>query len=72
MLKLHGLPGACPMAVHIILEHLELDYEMVMVDRDKLMEPEHLAVNPMGQARRASATAARPCWAISPPSPAAR
>ena len=50
MLKLYGLPGACPMAVHIILEHLSVDYEMVMVDRDKLTSPEHLAVNPMAQA----------------------
>jgi len=50
MLKLYGLPGACPMAVHIILEHLGVDYEAVMVDRDKLTSPEHLAVNPMGQA----------------------
>jgi len=50
MLKLYGLPGACPMAVHIILEELGLDYEMVMVDRDKLTSPEHLAVNPMAQA----------------------
>ena len=50
MLKLYGLPGACPMAVHIILEHLGVDYEMVMVDRDRLASPEHLAVNPMGQA----------------------
>jgi glutathione S-transferase len=50
MLKLLGLPGACPMAVHIILEHIGVDYEMIMVDRDKLTSPEHLAVNPMGQA----------------------
>ena len=50
MMKLYGLPGACPMAVHIILEHLDVDYEMVMVDRDLLTSPEHLAVNPMGQA----------------------
>ncbi|MBC8339228.1 MAG: glutathione S-transferase family protein [Rhodospirillales bacterium] len=50
MLKLYGLPGACPMAVHIILEHLGVDYEMAMVDRDLLTSPEHLAVNPMGQA----------------------
>ncbi|NQV83772.1 MAG: glutathione S-transferase family protein [Rhodospirillales bacterium] len=50
MLKLYGLAGACPMAVHIILEHLGVDYEMVMVDRDLLMSPEHLAINPMGQA----------------------
>jgi len=50
MLKLYGLPGACPMAVHIILEQLGLDHEIVMADREKLMAPEHLAVNPMGQA----------------------
>jgi len=50
MLKLYGLPGACPMAVHIILEHLGVDYEAVMVDPDKLTSPEHLTVNPMGQA----------------------
>ncbi len=49
MLKLYGLPGAYPMAVHIILEHLGVDYEMVMVDRDKLTSPENLAVNPLGQ-----------------------
>ena len=48
MMKLYGLPGACPMAVHIILEHLDVDYEMVMVDRELLTSPEHLAVNPMG------------------------
>ena len=38
------------MAVHIILEHLGVDYEMVLVDRDKMSSPEHLAVNPMAQA----------------------
>jgi glutathione S-transferase len=50
MLKLYGLAGACPMAVHIILEHLGVDYEMVLVDRDKMSSLEHLAVNPMAQA----------------------
>ena len=48
-MKLFALDGACSMAPHIILEHLELDYELVMVDRNKLLEPEHMAVNPMGQ-----------------------
>jgi len=48
-MKLFALDGACSMAPHIILEHLEVDYELVMVDRQKLLEPEHLAVNPMGQ-----------------------
>jgi len=48
-MKLYALDGACSMAPHIILEYLELDYELVMVDREKLLEPEHMAVNPMGQ-----------------------
>lgn len=48
-LRLYGIPGTTSMAVHIILEHLGLDYELVTRERDKLAEPEHLAVNPMAQ-----------------------
>jgi glutathione S-transferase len=48
-MKLYGIPGTTSMAVHIILEHLALDYELVTCERDKLTTPEHLAVNPMSQ-----------------------
>jgi len=48
-LRLYGIPSTTSLAVHIVLEHLGLDYEMIVRERDKLGEPEHLAVNPMAQ-----------------------
>ena len=48
-MTLYSRAGACSMAPQIVMEELDLDYELVMVERDKLNTPEHLAVNPMGQ-----------------------
>ena len=48
-MTLYSRAGACSMAPQIVMEELVLDYELVMVERDKLNTPEHLAVNPMGQ-----------------------
>ena len=48
-MTLYSRAGACSMAPQIVMEELGLDYELVMVERDKLNTPEHLAVNPMGQ-----------------------
>ena len=51
-MTLYSRAGACSMAPQIVMEELGLDYELVMVERDKLNTPEHLAVNPMGQVPR--------------------
>ena len=48
-MTLYSRAGACSMAPQIVMEELDLNYELVMVERDKLNTPEHLAVNPMGQ-----------------------
>ena len=48
-MTLYSRAGACSMAPQIVMEELGLDYELVMVERDKLNTPEHLVVNPMGQ-----------------------
>ncbi len=48
-MTLYGRAGACSMAPQIVMEELGLDYELVMVERDKLNTPEHLVVNPMAQ-----------------------
>ncbi|MEO7067716.1 MAG: glutathione S-transferase N-terminal domain-containing protein [Rhodanobacter sp.] len=47
-MKLYYMPGACPLADHIVLEWVGAKYEMVEVERDKLKSPEYLKINPRG------------------------
>lgn len=47
-MKLYYLPGACPLAIHIVLEWIGEHYEAEAVARDKLKSPEFLALNPVG------------------------
>lgn len=44
-------PGACSLAVHIVLEELDLPYQMklVSVTEGKTAEPEFLGINPKGR-----------------------
>ncbi len=47
-MKLYYMPGACPLATHIVLEWIGQPYETEAVPRDKLKQPEFLALNPVG------------------------
>ena len=47
-MKLYYMPGACPLATHIVLEWIGQPYEVEAVPRDKLKSPEFLALNPVG------------------------
>jgi glutathione S-transferase len=47
-MKLYYMPGACPLAAHIVLEWIGAPYEIVEVKRDKLRSPEYLKINPGG------------------------
>lgn len=47
-MKLYYMAGACPLAAHIVLEWVGQPYEAQAVSRDKLKEPEFLALNPVG------------------------
>ncbi|MDZ3822251.1 MAG: glutathione S-transferase N-terminal domain-containing protein [Pseudoxanthomonas sp.] len=47
-MKLHYLPGACPLASHIVLEWIGRPYEAVRMSRSALKSPEYLALNPNG------------------------
>jgi len=47
-MKLYYMPGACPLASHIVLEWVGAKYELQAVPRDDLKKPEFLALNPVG------------------------
>jgi len=46
--KLYYMPGACPLATHIVLEWIGQPYEIQAVPRDELKQPAFLALNPVG------------------------
>lgn len=47
-MKLYYMPGACPLASHIVLEWIGQPYEAQAVARNELKQPEFLALNPVG------------------------
>lgn len=47
-MKLYYMPGACPLASHIVLEWIGKPYEIQVVARDALKQAPFLALNPMG------------------------
>jgi glutathione S-transferase len=51
MLKLYHSPGSCSLAVHVVLEEIGADYELmrVFLEKGQQRSPEHLARNPLGR-----------------------
>ena len=47
-MKLYYLPGACSLAIHIVLEWIGEPYEAVAVTREQTKTPEYLKMNPAG------------------------
>ena len=47
-MKLYYLPGACPLSTQIVLEWMNLPYELQPVAREELKQPAFLALNPVG------------------------
>lgn len=47
-MKLHYMPGACPLAAHIALEWIGAPYETQAHTHEQLHEAPFLAINPMG------------------------
>lgn len=47
-MKLHYMPGACPLAAHIVLEWIGAPYEAQAHSHADLHQPAYLAINPLG------------------------
>ena len=47
-MKLYYLPGACSLAIHIILEWIGEPYQVEAVTRERTKSPEYLKLNPAG------------------------
>ncbi len=47
-MKLYYMPGACPLAPHIVLEWVGAEYETERLSHADLKTPDFLAINPMG------------------------
>lgn len=47
-MKLYYLPGACPLVTQIVMEWMDLSYELEAVEREALKQPEFLKLNPVG------------------------
>ncbi len=47
-MKLHIMPGACPLAAHIVLEWIGTPFEIQAHTHDDLHQPAYLAINPLG------------------------
>ena len=47
-MKLHYMPGACPLAAHIVLEWIGAPYETQAHSHADLHQPAYLAINPAG------------------------
>lgn len=48
-MKLYALPGTCALAPNIALQWAGADYEVALIDRSKLKEPDYLALHPLGK-----------------------
>ncbi|CAM5381408.1 glutathione S-transferase family protein [Eoetvoesiella caeni] len=47
-MKLYYMTGACPLATQIVLEWIGKPYDLQLVERTALKDPEFLALNPVG------------------------
>jgi len=48
-MKLYALPGTCALAPNIALQWAGADYEVKLLERDRLKEPDYLALQPLGK-----------------------